>query len=166
MNIYGPRGIYELVGLAKPFLTSLHHIKCTSYKEDVPPQSLPAQLEHSFFSDPHVKIKTVTAHSGDPVFPSPVTSFFLVPAQSRGKFLPEKAVKFGAKPNQHFKLLNEGVSVTLPNGDVIHPSSVTLPSLPQECVGLFYVPSLDHLPSFLSNASAQLSAFFACNLDS
>ena len=54
-----------------------------------------------------------------------VYSFVCIPAQTRGKFLPQAAAKLGCKPREHFKVLTGGQPVTLDNGTVVTPDMVS-----------------------------------------
>ena len=51
-------------------------------------------------------------------------SYLCINKPQRGKFLHKKALELGCNPKKHFKLLTNGQSVVLDNGDVIEPSMV------------------------------------------
>jgi hypothetical protein len=57
----------------------------------------------------------------------------------------------------HFKTLSFGESVTLDNGTVVTPDQVLEKTVKAEACALFFVPTPDHLDSFLESNSGIIS---------
>ena len=75
------------------------------------------------YRDANVTVYPVRASSSQTG--KPVYSFVCVPAQTRGKFLPQVATKLGCKPKEHFRILTAGQPVTLDDGTIVTPDMVT-----------------------------------------
>lgn len=89
-------------------------------------------------------------------------SYFIVPTQKRGKFMPKEAKKLGCNPKQHFKKLAFGEDVTLDDGTVIYSSQVLEKSLPSESFIINFIPDVSYIDSVISNP--KYSEFFAENI--
>ena len=81
------------------------------------------ELQRVAYRDANATIVPLRAVSEDSSKPD-VFSFVVIPAQTRGKFLPQIAAKLGCKPKEHYKTLIDGNSVTLPDGTVVMPEQV------------------------------------------
>ena len=81
------------------------------------------ELQRVAYRDTNAIIVPLRAVSEDSSKPD-VFSFVVIPAQTRGKFLPQIAAKLGCKPKEHYKTLIDGNSVTLPDGTVVMPEQV------------------------------------------
>ncbi len=73
----------------------------------------------------------------------------IVPAQTRGKFLPKIATQLGCKPREHFKVLTAGESVTLDDGKIITPDMVTDKAVPANASLLVFLNEESSIESFI-----------------
>jgi ribonuclease Z len=93
-------------------------------------------------------------------------SFIGVPAQSKGKFIPEKAKELGCNPRVHYKLLHEGHNVTLDDGTIVYPFQVMEDQLPSQCFILMFIPSKIFLASlFDKQAFSKFQPYFFDMID-
>lgn len=72
------------------------------------------------FQDSFVTVVPIKVSSSDEKS-MPSYSFICIPKQAKGKFVPKVALELGCDPKVHFRLLAEGIPVTLANGDIVHP---------------------------------------------
>ena len=94
-------------------------------------------------------------------------SFICIPKQSNGKFQPKIAQDLGCMPKLHFKLLTAGESVTLANGDIVHPFQVLEQAPPSQGFIFVFLPEESYLDSFLSEQNiSNYQPFFSANIDS
>ena len=68
-----------------------------------------------------------------------------------GKFDPDKAKKLGVRPGPAFGQLQRGECIQLANGAVVRPDDVMSPRQPGPVAAVIDCPSLDYLPSLLTN---------------
>ncbi|CAG8512684.1 10664_t:CDS:10 [Acaulospora morrowiae] len=79
----------------------------------------------------------------------------------KGKFIPEKAKALGLKPGRQYADLVKGISVTAPDGTVIHPHQVIGPSRTGLIFIIIDVPSTSYIPSIF--ASPELAVYRSGN---
>ncbi|CDW79345.1 zinc phosphodiesterase elac [Stylonychia lemnae] len=124
-----------------------------------------SQEECHEFQDNYLKVIPIKVYSSDHTELESY-SFICVPKQNRGKFLPKKAIELGADPKFHFKILNEGNTVTLADGSIIYPYQCTDNPLPSQSFIFVFIPNKNYLESFLSPENKQLfEQFYFENID-
>lgn len=88
-------------------------------------------------------------------------SFIGIPAQAKGKFLPQKAKDLNLNPKVHYRILQEGNSVTLEDGTVVYPFQVIETPQPSQMFILMFIPDESYLDSVYSTVNKQkFKAFF------
>ncbi|CAI2384764.1 unnamed protein product [Moneuplotes crassus] len=113
----------------------------------------------NYFQDETVRVET-TCNQGKNG--GKILSYFVVPKQTRGKFLPQVAKKLGCNPKVHFKKLSLGEDVTLEDGTVIRSSQVVDEALPSESFIINFVPDSTFIDSVVSNPKYE--AYFEENI--
>jgi len=108
------------------------------------------EMQRVAYRDDNVTIFPVRAQSNDD--PSKlILSYVCVPAQTRGKFLPQIATKLGCNPKQHFRVLTEGKPVVLDDGKVVTPDMVTEKPLQTNACELVFLPDESYVESFIAH---------------
>ena len=110
-----------------------------------------APLHTHAFQDSNLTITPVLIASSDEK-DLPCYSYLCVPKQMRGKFIPKKALDLGCQPAQHFKILNEGNPVTLPDGTIVYPFQVSEDQVPSQAVVLMFLPNENYIDNLLTPA--------------
>lgn len=148
VNIYGPAKAQQYLQATKYFMRSLGQYQSIPYSSTQQPPNVIRKADLSFFPIPIRSAHSVAEDDCETV------SYLMETPKIPGKFFVDKAAELGIPKGPLFGKLKSGHSITLPNGNVVHPDQVLgEPTLPKYFAVISRIDSSDEISMKCLNES-------------